>query len=160
MLPLLNAISDKQDLPKHYRGDLALDANTIANYPKGTKFLWVLRENGTVLMPLNIGVDEQTVLYWLDGIGGDMRYFHIVGENIREITDKNVRELVIQLPRDFSEEGVNRILSFRHWGIFHPPQFPAVRSSWGDWLKWFRNHEIKIMARYLEGAINLHRNAA
>lgn len=160
MLSRLNDVSLSVGLPIYYRSDIDIDASVIERYPGDTEFAWLLKEAGTVIMPLRMGVPAYTCLHWVADKDGQQRYFHIKQGKIRSITQAVLERLVNEAPTGYSDDQVNQILSMRHWGTFHPPEFPAERSAWQSWLKWFRRHDHGLMIRYLERAIELNKVAA
>lgn len=159
MHELLNATSLANGLPISYRSDLTADAELILQHPEGTEFAWLLKEAGTVIMPLCCGVPPISIEFWLDQ-GGKQSYFHIKGNSVTQVSAQKLKHLIHQMPTDISESGVNRILEMRHWGMFHKPTFPAERSAWGEWRNWFISHKHDLMANYLDRAIRLNQKAA
>ena len=56
---VLVAEAEKQDLPKHYRDDLVVHDLAILADHKTQRFLWVLRECGTHLIPLDMETENE-----------------------------------------------------------------------------------------------------
>lgn len=49
----MKAVAKQLDLPKHYKSDLDFDRKTLLAQPlEATKYIWILREHGTNMVPL------------------------------------------------------------------------------------------------------------
>lgn len=84
--------------PEHYNDDLMVhDLDVLKQYP-GKKFLWILRSNGTHLVPLQLGVDPA----WVERAAEDKdNYCFVVdsyGGVISKITGEKAVHLINEMP--------------------------------------------------------------
>lgn len=151
-------------LPKLHAEDLDVDLCILQKY-KDHEYVWLLREAGTILLPLKIGVDYHLFEHYTPR---SSELFHIdaSGETITSITVDRVLELGKLKPLcdtlwstdvDQFDTQVETLLGYRHWnGPFTTPEIPT--NQWGDWLKYFRDIDQTVMIEFMENAIDYRKS--
>lgn len=93
--------SNATGLPRHYRSDLQVDRSEVRRWAGSTDFLWMLRENGTSLLPLSVDWARDDFRYRLELYGREnqeMKLFLVCAQsnpgNIQQITPEKARKLL------------------------------------------------------------------
>ena len=63
-------ICETVNLPKHYATDISIDVFCIIN-SNADQFVWLLRDNGSSILPVEQGAEPITITYYIEGIGRD-----------------------------------------------------------------------------------------
>ena len=156
---LMVAEANKLELPKNYQNDLKVhDLTTLNRYPE-EKFIWVLREDGTHLTPLYLGVDP----VWVEGFKSDDRKYYEVDSKrgeLRCITHQEACLLINQPPLKELPESltsltaeVERILEFNHWRLFRVNETPAL-NNWSGWKDEFLTANNGLMYHFMNRVID------
>jgi hypothetical protein len=87
-------------LPKHYTSDLALDRQTLRQWRGITDFMWVLRENGTQFVPIDMEWSRReanaVLLAFENAIrGGQAHVFHVRARSGDGDHDNRVRHMTL-----------------------------------------------------------------
>jgi len=89
---MLVAEGQRQDLPKHYKNDLLVHDLTTLSDTGTQKFIWVLRECGTHLHPLDSDqtkypgrLDRQWIYAVLNQYGGNALYYKFADGRLQSI---------------------------------------------------------------------------
>ena len=89
---VLVAEAERQSLPKHYRDDLIVHDRAILENNETQRFLWVLRECGTHLIPLDMkeAKDQEQQRAWqravINNFGERASYYVFENGKLRPIT--------------------------------------------------------------------------
>ncbi|QIR16343.1 hypothetical protein [Shewanella aestuarii] len=163
----MTEISNSFDMPKAYKEDLNIDFSLIKQaetQSNSTEYVWILRENGTCLIPLYCGANPVHVSAWESS---DYHYFHIAGANVNQINFKFALSLANEFPFNPTKvtsmsqlmADMDRLLS---GSIVQSSAFEVVHlttslSSWSDWQKWFASTKNTMMAEFMIKAIKQHK---
>jgi hypothetical protein len=152
-------------LPQVFQDDLQTDLHVMRVY-SGERFIWILRTGGTVMAPLNIGVDPIYVSYWLDNeVHGQKVIPFLVDTkslSVEKITSQKALELIFtppsinqSLPIDAITAYVDNFLREGHemqrWGLFKAPTLDI--KDWTAWLSYFSRTKNHVMVSFMEKAI-------
>jgi hypothetical protein len=167
---------DSNRLPKAYTGDFGLDLDLLrAVADDCTHAVWLLRDCGTVLVPLNLGIDPVYITYWLWGNHDQTvkaYLLHLEIGLVEPITFDRAESLVNRPPAhiqatDSSEaiyQAVNDVLErgcrLRVWGVFNPPESVESIGGWQAWQAYFSNSGNRLMADFMGKAIRFTSNRA
>jgi hypothetical protein len=91
-------------LPKSFLPDLDTDL-AIANEQSHKSMIWILRTHGTLLVPLNSGIDPACVTYWRYSAHGQTVVMFLLSPSeglLEKITMAKAEELIHKLPFDVS----------------------------------------------------------
>lgn len=161
----MQAVSDEIGYPRHFKSDLDVDFNLVEKY-HGSQMIWLLREHGTVMVPLKMGVDPVMITGWMEK--GNTFPF-LVDTSSGEVTPLSAQEAIevvnkppIELNREASKENliekVNGILEKGCengiWGLFQKPIFDEFE-TWSAWLAYFRSTNNAVMIDFMAKAIRL-----
>ena len=67
IIELMKAHSNQIELPVNYKSDIEIDFEILNKYGN-IKYIWMLRENGSLLFPLQVGASEFHLKYYLEEI--------------------------------------------------------------------------------------------
>lgn len=163
----MKSVSDSLKLPEAYRGDLELDHQGLSLFD-GCDFVWLLRTNGTVLVPINLGIDPVYITYWLWGNHGqDVVPFLVSAETgmIEKITFERAERLIMQAPCELSSMMSNQQLTkavqtvlergceLKIWGMFESPSSVSTIGGWSDWQSYFASSGNRMMAEFMGKAL-------
>lgn len=164
-------ISQSLSLPQHYSEDLSKDLESLSSSEEG-KWLWLLRTCGTVLVPLNVGVDPIYINYWLNENHGQKIECFVVNSQkgfVTQATFKEAEKLIEQPPKvlnsSMSQEqlmdAVHSVLEHGCkqglWGVFESPTSKEALGSWQKWQSYFRSSENGVMTDFMAKAIRFAR---
>lgn len=169
----MKSVSDSLKLPEAYREDLELDHQGLTCFD-GCDFVWLLRTNGTVLVPTNLGIDPAYITYWLWGNHGQKVVpFFVSAETglIEKITFERAEQLIMQPPCELSSMMSNQELSeavhstlergceLKIWGQFESPGSVSAIGGWSCWQSYFASSGNRMMADFMGKAIRYIRTA-
>ena len=163
----MTEISQSLDMPKAYKEDLNIDFSLIkqaATQANTTEYVWIVRENGTCLIPLYCGANPVHVSAW-ENI--DYHYFHVAGSNVNKINFKFALSLANEIPFNPSKVTsmshlmveMDRILSGSvvQSSAFDVVHLSSSQGSWGEWNKWFESTKNTMMVEFMTKAIKQHK---
>lgn len=159
-------------LPKHNRGDLEVDMDyeSLSRF-YGSKLVWILRTNGSVLVPAHLGVDPCYVTYWLWGNHGQEVITLIVDTLsgvVEKVTYEEAEKLIMEPPchisTDLTAEAlvkkIDAVLARgckeQIWGIFNSPSSIQAIGSWHEWQRYFQQIGNQPMANLMGKALQYH----
>lgn len=162
---VLKALSEKLNLPVHYKDDVLCDLRILQKYGN-IKYVWMLRESGSLLFPLEVGANSQYFTYYIQN-DSTARYFFLDGFNsagLTELKKDAVTRLIEKPPFDFSTITepsvlVDRVMNLLKdttvtSSIFETPVFNPEPSNWEQWLNWFTGKN-KIMENIMQRSIKM-----
>lgn len=167
-------IAKSKSMPEIYCSDIEMDLG-ILNKFTDKSFVWVLRDSGTTLLPLGIGVDPGYLVPYADQQSKSKTtkifFYHIdFNGDVKLIDHKEALSLINKKPSFLGASTIeeiidqtNAVLSFGKdfgiWGIFNKPKF-EIR-DWKSWHKFFRSAGNQPMTEFLDEAFaKTSRNAA
>lgn len=158
----MRAISNEINLPLYFKEDLEIDIKALDRYENIPK-IWSLREAGSVLVPLNLGVDPVYVTHYMK----DSVFFYIDSNlNINKLDSSKAKELIMKAPAilnrkmtktevfDVVDGVLNKGAKYGVWGIFKPITKESF-SSWKEWLNHFQSSGNKVMIDFMAEAIRI-----
>lgn len=161
----MKSVAESLKLPKHSQGDLAEDLESLDRF-NGTNLIWLLRTNGSVLVPTHYGVDPTYVTHWLWGNHGQEVIPFIIGNGVVErcsldAADKLIHEppfnITLTMPPEELIAAVDSVLengcTQRIWGVFASPESISTIGGWNDWQNYFASTGNRLMSDFLGKAI-------
>lgn len=101
-------------LPKSFLPDLDTDL-AIANENSDKEMIWILRTHGTLVVPLNSGIDPAYVTYWRYSAHGQNVVMFLLSPSegrLEKITMAKAEELIHKLPFEVSSlKSIGSIMS-------------------------------------------------
>lgn len=160
------ATSKRESLPNAYHRDIASDIETLNRFQNDT--IWILRDAGTVIAPLYMGIEPVYVTYWLNGKDSKAKTFLIKKTgHIEKISFEQAEKLIHAAPAEITSfqtttqiyNTVNTVLQDGIdngiWGIFDKPSsIPSVGDIY-DWLEYFSHHKNAVMVDFMSKAIRI-----
>lgn len=165
----MTAIADQHKLESTQLENFHIDLAQIARYD-GLTIVWLLRKNGTNLVPTKIGVAPTYVTHWLWGSDRlDVIPFKIdtLSGEVERIDHDTAEKLIMALPCNLTlltsiedhKVMVNKVLEngcvMRIWGIFDSPTSIESVGNWQQWQDYFRSINNWLMAGFMGRAIRL-----
>lgn len=181
-VPLLNLIASmkgvclKRSLPESHQADIGIDISLIREwrheltprYP--TRFIWVLRSCGTVIMPIGVGFDPGTIEYWFDMADSGttrqaMETYLIDGDGVKAISKSKARKLAHIAPKDGLDSFDIKELELQvcwfigaglergNWGMLGIPSRLKQITDWSEWRLFFQERGNTVMEDYMKAAI-------
>ncbi len=162
-------IAANLELPVSNQGDLNTDLKLLTRY-KDDNLVWLLRTNGTVLIPCQLGVDPGYITHWLWGSHGQKVVPFLINIKtglVEEISFEKAEHLITQPPSNLNLDlsskyltnKVNSVLEkgcdLRIWGVFESPKSISDIGSWTEWQAYFSTTGNRLMADYIGKAIRL-----
>ena len=160
-------ICETVNLPKHYATDISIDVFCIIN-SNADQFVWLLRDNGSSILPVEQGAEPITITYYIEGIGRDSsaKTFLIDSRTcaIKEIplTQATIiahrppmldisaaPNLIMGQVQQVLEQGCNN----RLWGVFNPPK-SADQFSFSGWTQYFLENGNQPMIDFMRQAFS------
>lgn len=148
IIELMKAHSNQIELPVNYKSDIEIDFEILNKYGN-IKYIWMLRENGSLLFPLQVGASEFHLKYYLER-DRTARFFHITSihnQLFKELKHHEVLKLIAEEPIRFSEintrehliKSVALLLSDTNVvsAAFDTPKYGSEAMYWHDWKNWF-----------------------
>ena len=154
-------------LPVAYKEDLDDDLRILKNF-KGKCFVWLLRTNGSTLVPIGVGADPIHITHWLfSNHGQRILAFQVDSKlgTIEKITFTQAEKLIQQLPLEISTlfspkdttDGIAKVLedglSGGVWGVFSSPNIGSY--DWEKWRTYFATSGNDLMKSFMDKAIRL-----
>lgn len=150
-------------LPLHYGTDVAQDLAVIMQCD-ATKFVWLIRESGSQILPVGKGVNPIHIEYYLRNFSTRMTYLidYSTG-TFTQINDEKAKELSNALPAfvrstpqaaiQRAEEVLTEGINARWWGALQPPKSINDQKGIKGWLNYFVHDENAPMIAFLRKAI-------
>ncbi|PLC59190.1 hypothetical protein CIK00_02700 [Photobacterium carnosum] len=160
----MQQLSDSIALPKYYKDDIALDFKILKKYGLGKKYVWLLRESGCLLFPLEIGANTHFIDMYMKG-DKTARYFLVdtSKDDLVEITPNEVTPLINKAPINVHSydtaisliNAIERVLSDVNVTskTFMKADMGTTPIFWQEWVKWFEG-ENDIMHTLMFNSIN------
>lgn len=160
-------ICETVNLPKHYATDISIDVFCIIN-SNAEQFVWLLRNNGSSILPVEQGADPVAITYYLESIGRDSsaKTFLIDSGNctIKEIPLNQATTIAYLPPKLDTSAAPNSIMgqvqkvleqgcNNRLWGVFNPPK-SADQFSFSGWTQYFLEHGNQPMIDFMRKAFS------
>lgn len=122
------------------------------------EYIWILREDGTCLIPLYEGIDPVFVKYWPNNF-----YFHVVEDKLNAIPEEMALSLIGELPFNINScsslsslvEKMSRLLNepSSQNQIFDIDGQKTTLSSWKQWQETFDFCGNTLMVEFMDKAI-------
>jgi len=163
-LQMLSCCND-QAMPQHYAVDVSDDLALLNTIP-AQNFVWLIREHGTNLLPVGMGVDPIHIEYYLKAVSRRAVFLittdAVSGEHITPISPKAALELIYQQPalslaspvevwdqvRKVLETGIQH----GWWSMFYPPKNVHEHEGIKGWLEYFTQSRNPVMQDFLRKA--------
>jgi hypothetical protein len=155
----ISTLAQSLSLPETHQFDVETDLSILKGYGE-VNYIWVLRTEGTTLLPLKLGVNPLSLTKWFNN--KDRIFFLNVKDDIvTEINEEKAASLINEKPLNIDEwpddidsldRKVKAVLGYRHWGIFLTPDYPL--DDWGVWLGYFRTTKNQLMSNFIEKALD------
>ena len=155
-------ISNNLELPKLFKEDLVADMKILNRFNKQPK-IWSLRETGTVLVPVGMGVDP----VYVSNYTYNSTFFYIDSDmSIVQIESKEaltrINQAPIALNRSMSSQelysAVDGVLTegcdYGIWGVFERAKKENF-DCWSEWLTYFQNSGNKVMINFMAEALRI-----
>lgn len=164
---LMTNLALKFGMNQTYADDLIRDYEALNSFEK-CDFVWLLRENGSIAIPIEIGVDDSYITHWLYSTPKSVKcIYHIsLKEGSMRMIDFEKAEKLANLPpanfpalisQSSIHEIVSKVLAYGCekgiWGAFRSPSTPESIGSWNDWLDYFRSSGNRVMISFMANAI-------
>lgn len=146
------------NLPVLHPADVDDDLKILTKYGS-IQYVWMLRDAGTVLLPLSRGVDVD-YFHQYAHLSEKILLLDLAKEEIKLIDPEKAIELgnrdpladqILSSNLEAFENQVNTVLEYRHWGVFYPPQMNVFH--WDQWLEYFKKQTNHLMIRFIERVI-------
>jgi hypothetical protein len=163
----MNELSNQFNMPTAYKEDLNIDYSIIKQaetQSNSTEYVWILRQNGTCLIPLYCGANPVHVTAWENS---EHRYFHIAGSSVNQINYEFALSLANEYPFNPSKvtsmaqlmDAMDVLLS---GSVVQSSAFEVVHltssvRSWSEWHRWFDSTSNTMMAEFMVKAIKQHK---
>lgn len=158
-------ICEVENLPKSYATDISIDVFCIIN-SNADQFVWLLRDNGSSILPVEQGAEPVTITYYIEGIGRDSSAKTFLIDS-RACTIENIPltqatiiarrppvldisaapNLIMGQVHQVLEQGCNN----RLWGVFNPPK-SVDQFSFTGWTRYFVENENQPMIDFMHQA--------
>jgi len=163
------SLSEDFKLPQYPQSDLDFDFEAIEQFD-GLKLIWLLRTDGTVLVPIQMGVNPIDISYWLWSTHGQKVIPFLIDTTtglIEKIDFEQAEKLIMKMPCVLSvfqdKQGiinhVNDVLKkgakLHIWGAFKPLEIANFEESWKEWQDHFFSIGNRLMFNFMEKAIRL-----
>ncbi|WP_282109340.1 hypothetical protein [Shewanella algicola] len=119
------------------------------------EYLWILRDDGTCLIPLYEGVDPMFVKYWPDNF-----YYHVVEDKLNAIPEALALSLIHEPPFNVNScttlsvlvDKMSRLLNepSAQNEIFNIDGQKTSQSSWSQWKETFEFCGNELMVEFIE----------
>jgi len=143
----------------HREVDLEQDKYLLEKYA-GRSFIWSVREAGTVMTPIGVGVDPFYVQHYVDMA----TFYHIDHDHkINKVTPEEAVRLMSQQPAFLCEgqcveaqtKAVQTVLKYGdEKGIWSSSLRPDVDGFWKDWLSFFKRDDNPVMIEFMQKAMS------
>lgn len=157
--------AESVDLPKFYKEDLEMDFSNLKKYGN-REYVWMLRECGSLLLPLRIGASPFLLEYYMRQ-DSTARFFHVKGfgeVTFKELKHKDVESLISQPPIEFGLincpddliSKVGKVLKDRNIttsGLV-TKEMETTPIHWSEWKKFFDGNN-DVMTNVMTRAINM-----
>ncbi|ENP8454731.1 hypothetical protein ACEI25_001355 [Photobacterium damselae] len=161
----MQQLSDNVNLPQYYKEDIDRDFKILCKYGSGKKYIWLLRNSGSLLFPLKVGLNTNYIDVYLKG-DQTARCFYVDSSNsdLVELTHDKTTALINELPICVNNydnatsliAAIERILSDSN--VTDKPFMKAEMGTtaiyWNDWVNWF-NGDNDVMCKLMSNAINV-----
>ncbi|MDH1472589.1 hypothetical protein [Shewanella sp. GD03713] len=164
-IEMMNAQVQQIELPRFYKEDVEADFKILKKY-ENVKYVWMLRDSGSLLFPLRKGANPVHLEYYIRN-DPSCRFFIIEGlscNSFKEINAANASKLISQEPIEFDIISspddlivkVTNLLTDANVtsSIFENPAYGTEPMNWDSWLTWFTGKN-KLMEEVMRRAINL-----
>lgn len=158
-------ICEAVNLPKHYATDISIDVFCIIN-SNADQFVWLLRNNGSSILPVEQGAEPITITYYIEGIGRDssaktflidsrtctiekipLTSATIIACRPPALDISAAPSLIMSQVQQVLEQGCNN----RLWGVFNPLK-SVDQFSFEGWTRYFLEHENQPMIDFMHQA--------
>lgn len=165
------ALTQERGLPEFYQSDVEMDVESLDRF-NGHKLIWLLRTNGTVLVPIEVGAHTGYIDYWYQAPHGQKVEAYLVDTSkgtIEAIDQATAQELNQRPPCDFPLSGVgdleaiagkvNAVLergcNLKLWGLFDTPTSVESIGGWPEWRDYFSRTGNTVMLTFISKAMSL-----
>lgn len=153
------SVANKQALPQYFHDDLEGHQATMTTYPH-SKFLWMLRENGSIVVPIKKGLDLAYVTEYVDQ--GPVYLITPNADRIEALSKERAIEIFSEPPVDLQKcATVVSVVSavqvvLREWEGYatHNADMTAMPSDWHKWVAYFEYAGNYLMSSFLVDALN------
>lgn len=155
----------KIELPKFYKEDLDIDFNILKKY-QNRKYVWMLREAGSLLLPLGIGANPFMFEFYIKN-DSTCRFFMVNGfaeTEFKELKVNEVEKLITQMPIEFglidcADDLINKVekvLTDRNIASsgFSTVDYGTEPLHWRNWLNFFEGNN-DLMEKVMRRAIKM-----
>ena len=158
-------ICEAVNLPKHYATDISIDVFCIIN-SNADQFVWLLRDNGSSILPVEQGAEPITITYYIEGIGRDssaktflidsrtctiekipLTHATIIARRPPALDISAAPSLIMSQVQQVLEQGCNN----RLWGVFNPPK-SVDQFSFTGWTRYFLENGNQPMIDFMHHA--------
>ncbi len=168
---LMLSISNQQNLPEVFRSDLDLDFERLKTFD-GHQLIWLLRTAGTVLVPINVGVNPVYITHWIPSDHGQRIEAYLIDtrtSTMEPISLKKAKDLISRPPHNLSilkekkelpkivDAVISRGCTLGLWGVFNSPSSLNTinNGNWSDWISYFSSSGNTLMTDFIDRAIRL-----
>ncbi|BDP33312.1 hypothetical protein R7D97_16275 [Vibrio sp. Vb5031] len=157
--------AESVNLPKFYKEDLDIDFSNLKKYGN-REYVWMLRECGSLLLPLRIGASPFLLEYYMRQ-DSTARFFHVKGYDevtFKELKHKDVESLICKPPIEFglilnSDDliaKVRKVLNDRNVASsgLVTKEIPTTPTHWSEWLSFFNGNN-DVMTQVMTRAIKM-----
>ena len=153
-------VADGESLPRFYKDDLTGHQKTMDSYPQ-SEFLWLLRVEGSVMVPIKRGIHPAYVTEYLGR--GPCFLVNPSSDRIEAVSKDTAFTLIHEPPAELRQcqtvdeliDVVSKTLS--EWEVFieRHPDVSVLPVDWPKWLGHFEQADNNVMVRFLTDATNL-----
>ncbi len=150
-------------LAEAYQSNLKIDYNLIKQAEiesNMTEYIWILRSNGTCLIPLYSGVNSLHVKAWNQE---ENEFFHVVGSAVNTINCDFAITLANEYPFNVSRVTSLELLVEKMDKLLMSPSIQSsafdfvssttASNTWSQWREFFYQNENKMMSDFMDESI-------
>lgn len=150
-------ISTESGLPVSHKDDLVTDFEILKEFGRANSdFIWILRQNGTVMVPIRRGIDPYHIKHWATY---ENECYLITKGEVRRISHTIAHELADEEPFNPNHEifemdlvkKVRAVLDdhYVRSSVFDSVGLSSEPYTWESWQAWFKDTENKMMANWI-----------
>lgn len=151
-------------LPKYYKSDVDSDFDVLVKYGVKSNYVWMLREAGSLLFPLQKGINPDYMKNYIQG--DSTAHFYMIdndNDSINEINRADACKLIEKEPINFKAVKTPAELARKIADVlsdtnitrtfFNESEIRSIkRKDWDNWASWFCLNN-KLMAKAMKAAI-------
>lgn len=151
------SIANGHQLPRFFKEDLICHKQTMDSYPL-SEFLWLLRENGSIVVPIKKGVNPAFVTEYLNM--GPCFLVSPTSKQIKAVNKDQATHLIYQPPADLSKCSnhlelvsiVSKVLEAWETFLERTPTVTVNPVDWPKWIAFFEQSDNQVMVRFIKHA--------